>query len=129
MPSVPAGKQLVLKFNYHIYTSDRNMQLIDGFDRFDVLLGSYRFSDMNQSISQEPSCSTVYNLVRPEAVIPVTGSSGSIQNVTFSLLNLPDHLYNTYVYLDNVRLEFQNISSYSGEMTAPPNTPDGRTGR
>ncbi len=130
MPDVPTGKRLVLKFNYHIYTSDLNMQLIDGYDRFDVLLGGNRvFSDMNQNPSQGPSCSTVYDLGRKEAVIPVTGSPGSILNVTFRLYNLPDHLYNTYVYLDNVRLEFQYISSYATETFILPETHDGRAGR
>jgi hypothetical protein len=142
MSSVPAGQRLVLKFNYHIYTSDLNMGLIDNLDRFDVLLNNdLVFSDMNQDPSKPPqpyerppytppATCTVYDLGRKEAVIPITGNPGSNIIVVFRLYNLPDNFYNTYVYLDNVRLEFQSSSgNYGNEIPALPGTPDGHTGR
>ena len=131
MPSVPAGKQLVLRFNYHIFTLDRNMQLIDGYDRFDVLLGSNEvLSDMNQSRFQEPNCSATYDLGRIEAVVPVSASLDSVVNVIFRLSNLPDPAYNTYVYLDNVRLEFAGSDMrYDGERLPRPDQSSGYAGR
>jgi hypothetical protein len=131
MPSAQTGKQLVLRFNYHIFTFDRNMQLIDGYDRFDVLLGNNEvFSDMNQSSSQGPRCSAAYDLSRKEAVIPVSGNPGGLVNVVFRLSNLPDHLYNTYVYLDNVRFEFISSStSYDSAGLPLPDQSSGYTGR
>jgi hypothetical protein len=139
MPTVAAGKQLVLKFNYHIYTSDRNVGLQDNLDRFDVFLDNKRvFSDMNQDKNKgpqpypppTPSVCTVYDLGSREAVIPVTGNPGSNINVVFRLYNLPDPYYNTYVYLDNVQLELQGRSSnLSDENPSPPDTPGEHTGR
>ena len=88
MPSVPAGKQLVLEFSYHIFTYDRNVVLDDHGDRFDVLFNNIRvLRDMNQSLQYQ--CSTVYDLGRKVVSIPVVGNPGDNINVTFRLCNRP----------------------------------------
>jgi len=131
MPSVKPGQQLVLRFNYHIYTQDRNYQVSALYDRFDVLLNGARvFSDMNQDNNRPATCAVYYNLTRREAAIPVTGNPGSNINVAFRVYNLYDHKYNTYVYVDNVRLEFQGRSyDLSNKAPSLPETPDVHTGR
>jgi hypothetical protein len=141
MPDVRSDQQLALRFNYHIYTSDLNLGLSKYFDRFDVLLdNNLVFSDMNHDINKPPNpyqkgvppppVCTVYNLDVREAVIPVTGDPGSHINVKLILYNRPDPYYNTYVYVDNVRLEFQGRpNKLSDEILSLPDAPDGRTGR
>ena len=68
--------------------------------------------------------------------ILVTGNSlvavnpGSVVNVRFVVWNRPDSYYNTYVYVDNVRLELQGRSSGLGnEAPSLPETQDGYMGR
>jgi hypothetical protein len=140
MPDIAADQQLALRINYHIYTSDRNFGLLLTLDRFDVLLDNTRvFSDMNQDTNKPPNppyppppppVCTVYDLGSREATILITGNSGSQINVVLSLYNLPDAYYNTYVYVDNVRLELQGRSSkLSDPVPSPPDAPGGRTGR
>jgi hypothetical protein len=108
VPRVPAGKRLVLDLSYHIYTFDRNMGLIDNYDRFDVLFnGNRAVSDMNQSRNNDPGCAAPHDLGRKAVSIPVMGNPGDNINVTFRLANLPDALYNTYVYVDDVHLHFE----------------------
>jgi hypothetical protein len=103
------GMRLVLDLSYHIYTFDRNMQLTDDWDRFDVLFnGNVVKKDMNQDKDQKPPrCDTPYNLGSTTVSIPVTGSPGANIVVTFRLYNRPDRFYNTYVYVDNVHLRFE----------------------
>jgi len=141
MPDLKSDQQLALRFNYHIYTSDLNLGLSKDFDRFDVLLDNNPvFYDMNHDINKPPNpyqkgvppppVCTVYDLGSSEAVIPVTGNSGSHINVIFRLYNRPDPYYNTYVYVDNVRLEFQGRpNTLNNEMPLLPDAPGGRTGR
>jgi hypothetical protein len=126
MPDVESDQQLALRINYRIYTSDRNFGLLLDLDRFDVLLDNTRvFSDMNRDINKPPvpyppptgPVCTVYDLGSREAIIPVTGISGSHINVVLRVYNLPDKYYNTYVYVDNVRLELQGrFSKLSDEI-------------
>ncbi len=144
MPDVEAGQQLALRLNYHIYTSDRNFGLLLDLDRFEVLLDNTRvFSDMNQDINKPPNppydppntppppaVCTVYDLGSREATILITGNPGNPINVVLSLYNLPDQYYNTYVYVDNVRLELQGRSSkLSDPVPSPPDAPGEHTGR
>ena len=108
VPAVPAGKGLVLEFSYHIFTYDRNVLLDDKGDRFDVLFNSIRvLRGMNRNLQYQ--CSTVYDLGRKIVSIPVVGNPGDNVNVTFRLYNWPDHLYNTYVYLDDVHLRYVSL--------------------
>jgi hypothetical protein len=111
MPNVPAGQRLVLRFNYHIYTFDTNPGLQDTLDRFDVFLNNNRvFRDMYDSTQGDYGCITLHNLVRRDKAItidPAKYNPGSTITVDFRVYNSPDNAYNTFVYLDNVRLEFQ----------------------
>lgn len=108
MPEAPAGQRPVLKFSYHIYTSDKNYNLNDQADRFDVLInGRLVLKDMNQSFPY--TCDTLYDLGHKQASIPMTGSLGDWISLTFRLRNGIDRDYNTYVYLDDVRLEFEAL--------------------
>ena len=110
MPNVPAGQQLFLGFTYHIYTYDRNPNLVDGLDRFDVLLNNNRIlRDMYRFQPGDPVPLECYNAVlndlgRKIISVPVIGNPGDNINVTFILYNLPDPKFNTYVYLDDVHL-------------------------
>jgi hypothetical protein len=138
MPNVAAGQQLVLRFNEHIYTSDRNIGLQSNLDRFEVLWNSKRvYADMNQDKDKPPQPSypppavcTVYDLGSRDIAVPVTGNPGDTINVVFRIYNQPDAYYNTYVYLDNVRLELEGRSdALSNEAPSLPETPGGYTGR
>jgi adhesin/invasin len=108
VPTMPAGKGLVLEFSYHIYTYDRNILLDDKGDRFDVLFDGIRvLRDMNQTLQYQ--CSTVHDLGRKTVSIPVVGNPGDSINVTLLLYNWPDQLYNTYVYLDDVHPRYISL--------------------
>ena len=77
-----------------------------------------------------PAACTVYDLGRRDVIVPVTGNPGDTISVVFRAYNQPDSYYNTYVYLDNVRLEFQGRSkNQSDGAPALPETPAGHTGR
>ncbi len=133
MPNVPAGQRLVLRFNYHIYTFDTNPNLKDTLDRFDVFLNNNRvFRDMYNSKQNDYGCTTLHDLGRKDKAItidPAQYKPGSTIIVDFRLYNLPDSLYNTYVYLDNVRLEFQPNANNLNEMQLVPEMPGGHIGR
>ena len=96
------------KPNSLYYTFDRNMGLVDNYDRFDVLFnGNLVLSDMNQNRNYDPGCAAPHDLGRKAVSIPVTGNPGDNINVTLRLANLPDALYNTYVYVDDMHLRFE----------------------
>ena len=120
VPPVPAGHKLVLRFNYHIYTFDINPNLTDRLDRFDVFLDHNRvFRDMYDSTNNDANCFTLRDLGRKDKAITIDPAQyipGSTITVDFRLYNWPDHLYNTYMYLDNVRLEFQSNANNLEEM-------------
>jgi hypothetical protein len=108
MPSTsPQGKQLVLKFTYHIITDDQNKDMYDNWDRFDVLLnGVSVFSDMNQDNGY--GCGHHTDLGRRTRSVTVTGfSPGESVTLTFRVQNgaEPDSTLNTYVYVDDVSVE------------------------
>ncbi len=106
MPDVPLGKRLVLKFDYHIYSYDRNIGLGDKYDRFDVLLNdNLVHKDANQG--NFDGCATLNNVGPRSKSILVTGIPGQQMKIDFRVYNRPDTLYNTFVYLDNVHLEFE----------------------
>jgi len=103
------GKPLVLTFNYHIITDDQNPQMNLDQDRFDVLLnGISVFSDMNRSNGY--GCGN-HAVIGPRTQsVTVTGfSPGESVNLTFRVRNgtVPDSDFNTYVYVDDVQLEFE----------------------
>jgi hypothetical protein len=118
VPTAPSGQRSVLKFSYHIYTNDKNYNLNDIADRFDVLLdGMVVLKDMNQSFPY--TCDTLYDLGRKEARIPLTGSAGDWVNLIFRLKNGIDRDYNTYVYIDNVRLENEALPGAPASRQSP----------
>ena len=106
MPGVPAGKHLILRFSYHIYSYDRNIGLTDTYDRFDVLLdNTLVLKDANQG--DFDGCTTLHDVGRKEAAITVAGVPGQQMKVDFRVYNRPDNLYNTFVYIDNIYLVFE----------------------
>jgi hypothetical protein len=133
MPNVPAGQRLVLRFNYHIYTFDTNPYLKDTLDRFDVLLNNNLvLRDMYHSEQNDYGCTTLHDLGRKDKAIPLDPAKykpGSTITVDFSLYNSFDNSYNTYVYLDNIRLEFQPNANNLDEMPLVPEMPEGHIGR
>jgi D-hexose-6-phosphate mutarotase len=91
---------------YHIYTNDQNYGLSPAFDRFDVLLNNnVVFKDMNQN--QLNSCLVQHDLGRREQSLTVTGAPGESINLVFRVQNMFDSGYNTYVCVDDVRLEIE----------------------
>jgi hypothetical protein len=149
IPNLTAGQQLVLRFNEHIYTQDINLNNPhNNYDEFDVLFNKILVLwDMNLDQPTNPplkylppwpqqvTC-TVYDLGSQDKSITVTDNPlvkvnpGSKINVEFILWNRPDQNYNTYVYLDDVRLEFQGRSNnQSDEAPALPETPAEHTRR
>jgi len=104
-------------------------------DRFDVLLNSnLNLRDMYHNTSSDIEYTCDHPVLRE--VGPKEGhvwvkdyAPGNAIKIDFRLYNDWDRTLNTYVYLDNVRLEFQDSSSYNTELPAPSGTPDGRTGR
>ena len=109
MPNVPMGERLFLNFTYQIHTQDLNTTLDSGYDRFVVLInGSEVFKDMNKDSSKRPTCDNWYS-VGPQGAgiaIPTTYDTDQEVTVEFRVYNRPDNLYNTYIDLDNVHLEF-----------------------
>jgi hypothetical protein len=114
MPNVPPGRKLFLRFSYHIITSDQNYGLRDYLDRFEVLFNNPPpvVRDMNQRY--QFGCQYVYDLLRQDARIEVPVqryNAGDSIKVDFRLYNDDvDQMYNTYVYLDDVRLQFQQAA-------------------
>jgi len=103
------GKPLVLEFTYHIVTDDQNPKMNLDQDRFDVLLnGVSVFSDTNRYNGY--GCGH-HTEIRNSGSVIVTGfSPGTSVNLTFRVQNgtSPDTDLNTYVCVDNVRLEVKS---------------------
>jgi hypothetical protein len=110
MPKVPSGKQLHLLFSYHVFTYDQqNDPMDDRHDRFEVLTNTFLvMRDMNQSPPYGCPPTTPIHIIGPkDASLVIKGNPGDSINVDFRLYNDWDNQYNTYVYLDDVRLQFQ----------------------
>jgi hypothetical protein len=109
MPNVPTGKQLVLGFSYHIFTYDQQNDPMDSnHDRFEVLTNTFLIMrDMNQSQPYGCPPAPIHDLGRQDASIVVKGNPRESIKVDFRLWNDYDRSYNTYVYLDEVHLRFE----------------------
>lgn len=104
MPATTAGQVVKLYFNYRIVSNDRNRDLTDNYDSFDVLINGTRiFRDAN---TQDFNYCAVapYNLGWKSHSIVLTAPAGSIVPIDFRVYNRLDQFYNTYVYLDDVRV-------------------------
>ena len=103
VPSASAEKSMHLLFRYRIYTNDRNIGLTDAFDTFDVLVdGVLRFRDANQTNFDYCNVDP-YDLGWKTADIDL-GAGGSQVNLSLEVHNRSDQFYNTYVYIDDIRL-------------------------
>jgi hypothetical protein len=104
IPMTTTGQVVKLKFNYRIFSNDRNRNLTDDYDSFDVLVnGELLFRAANtQSFNY---CAVApYDLGWEPGSIPLPESAGSPVTIDFRVYNRPDGYYNTYVYLDDVRI-------------------------
>lgn len=102
-PRASEGKSMHLLFRYRIYTNDRNIGLTGDYDTFDVLInGVLRLRDANQGDFN--FCNVApYDLGWQSADINL-GSGGLLVNLSLGAYNRFDRFYNTYVYVDDVRL-------------------------
>ena len=92
-----------LLFRYRIYTNDRNTGLTGDYDTFDVLInGVLRLRDANQ-IDFNFCNVAPYDLGWRAADINL-GTGGVLLNLSLGVYNRYDRFYNTYVYVDDVRL-------------------------
>ncbi len=110
MPEPPPRQRLHLKFSYDIFTQDKNMDpwIYWEYDRFEVWVnGTLRLADMNTYLP--PSQYQPHELGVTDADLVITGEPGTTVTVTFRVQNgwKPDGNYNTYAYLDDVRIEFR----------------------
>ena len=105
MPAAPSGKFVQLKFRYRIYTNDRNTDLGDTFDSFDVLVNGVReFRDANQF--HFDYCNVApYDLGWRTGEINL-GEGGERVTLSFEIHNRADTWYNTYTYIDDVEMSF-----------------------
>jgi hypothetical protein len=103
VPMAQDGKSMHLLFRYRIYTNDRNIGLTDEFDTFDVLVnGVLRLRDANQTAFD--SCNVApYDLGWKTGDVDL-GAGGSLVNLSLGVYNRFDRFYNTYIYVDDIRL-------------------------
>ena len=104
VPEAPAGQAMHLLFRYRIFTNDRNRYMVDDYDTFDVLVdGALAFRDANRIYFDY--CDVLpYDLGWQTADIPLS-VSGTAVGLSLEVHNRSDGFYNTYVYVDDVRLE------------------------
>lgn len=99
------GQNIKLRFRYRIYTNDRNRNLTDDFDSFDVLVNNNRvFRDANQTLFDEcrvPPFDLGWKWGEYEFTPEQIGTTVTI---SFQVHNRGDRYYNTYVYLDDVQV-------------------------
>jgi hypothetical protein len=92
-----------LYFWYRIFTNDTNENLDDEHDRFDVKInGVQQIRDMRQD--GLPHCNDAEDLGGTTGMIDLSGYKGSYITIQFEVWNEPDMYYNTWVYIDNVRI-------------------------
>ncbi len=104
VPRAPAGQSMHLLFRYRIFSNDRNRFLTDEYDTFDVLVnGALKFRDANR-IYFDYCDELPYDLGWQTADI-VLGPGGTGVGLSLEVHNRYDGWYNTYVFIDDVRLE------------------------
>lgn len=111
VPNVPDGTPLHLDFNYVIYTQDGSSSI--AYDRFEVYLDDgtgpvLAFADGRAE--SDVSCSFWYRLPATgwqqagiDLIQPVD-FRGKTVTISFQNWNRYDHYYNTFTYLDDVKL-------------------------
>lgn len=105
-PRAPAGRSVYVLFRYRIYTNDRNVGLTDKYDTFDVLVnGELKLRDANEIYFDE--CNVpLYDLGWRAGDINL-GEGGAGITLALQVHNRADQFYNTYVYVDDVRIVIQ----------------------
>ena len=101
---VPSTGSPELSFWYRIFTYDRNRALSNIYDLFDVKINGVQvFADMN---TNEPyGCEDpVIDLEWRQAVVDLSGYRGLCITIRFENWNRPDPYYNTWTYVDDVRI-------------------------
>lgn len=106
-PPAPQGKSVHLVFRYRIYTNDRNIGLTDEYDTFDVIVNGvlhrrYANQDEFDRCNVEP-----YDLGWRAADIDL-GAGGILVDLSLEVHNRSDSFYNTYVFVDDVRVEVRD---------------------
>jgi hypothetical protein len=112
VPNVPNGAALRLAFKYVVYSQDASTS--DKFDRFEVRInGNIVYWDGNQDNTNLDQCR--YRRVpaggwatgQVSLVSPVDYRGQTI-TVSFENWSRADNFYNTFTYLDDVRVEIGN---------------------
>ena len=105
VPRAPAGKSMHLLFRYRIFTNDLNRGLTDEYDTFDVFVnGVLAFRDANTNEAYFQECNVPpYDLGWRTADIDL-GIGGIPVDLSLEVHNRFDHWYNTYVFVDDIRL-------------------------
>jgi uncharacterized repeat protein (TIGR01451 family) len=100
---VPSMASPKLSFWYRIFTHDKNPELSDDYDSFDVKInGMRKFRDMNQT---DPfRCGNCRDLGWKQATIDLSSYRDSYITIRFENWNRFDNLYNTWTYVDDVRI-------------------------
>jgi hypothetical protein len=101
---VPSTGSPKLSFWYRIFTYDRNRYLSNTYDLFDVKINGVRvFADMNTTEPygcQDPAIDLGWR----QAIVALSGYRGSCITIRFENWNRPDPHYNTWTYVDDVRI-------------------------
>jgi len=105
VPSASAGKPMYLVFRYRIFTNDLNRLMTDQYDTFDVFVnGVLQLRDANTNEVFFSYCNVPpYDLGWRTGTINL-GAGGLPINLSLEVYNRFDNWYNTYVYIDDVRL-------------------------
>lgn len=103
VPSAPTGQSMHLRFRYRIFTNDRNRELTDKYDTFDVYVnGALKLRDANRLYFDY--CNVLpYDMGWQTAEI-VLGAGGAGVSLSLEVHNRDDNWYNTYVLIDDIRL-------------------------
>ncbi|HOU11851.1 MAG TPA: hypothetical protein PKZ84_01935 [Anaerolineae bacterium] len=105
-PRAPAGQSVHIFFRYRIYTNDRNVGLTDKYDTFDVLVnGVLKLRDANEIYFDECNVPP-YDMGWRAGDINL-GEGGVGITLALEVHNRADQFYNTYVYVDDVRIVIQ----------------------
>ncbi|MBN2391471.1 MAG: hypothetical protein JXR84_12155 [Anaerolineae bacterium] len=105
VPSASDGNSVHLHFRYRIFTNDLNRSLTDAYDTFDVFVNDVlRLRDANTNEDYFDKCNVPpYDLGWRTADIDL-GAGGIAVDLSLEVHNRFDNWYNTYVYIDDIRL-------------------------
>jgi hypothetical protein len=104
--TVPSSGSPILRFWYKLYTQDKNtIPISEVYDFFAVYInGSPFWKDANTS---DPyGCGTLKNLGWQLGTVSLTDYKGDPIQIAFYVYNRPDRWYNTYVYVDDVSVQY-----------------------